>query len=265
MALTEQSNGDGQASPEKKPDLISLWRQQKPLDYKFLTSQIMPARFVIALLCGLLLFLGLWQLVNWRGLSSLEKIEQAASLKNKEQIIIDALCIILVCYRVLFDCVKTAYAKIACGRWLKAQNENLTEYMNAYVKSLKNSNGISTVDKKAVRQFIECAYRAENPSANTAVIGYAVVLSVLYAISMAFGGIFFMDIIDEFIKASIVSEKLKLPYTWLIICFVVSVVMLAVQLIGVKLYNEKFRAWTDRNIVEKDWLYDKYPKMFKTM
>lgn len=265
MALTEQTNGDGQASPEKKPDLISLWRQQKPLDYKFLTSQIMPARFVIALLCGLLLFLGLWQLVNWRGLSSLEKIEQAASLKNKEQIIIDALCIILVCYRVLFDCVKTAYAKIACGRWLKAQNENLTEYMNAYVKSLKNSNGISTVDKKAVRQFIECAYRAENPSANTAVIGYAIGLSLFYTAFIACIGVTVMDNIDEFIRMSITSEKFRLQYIWLIVSVVVAVVQFAMQVISVKLYNEKFRSWTDRNIVEKDWLYDKYPKMFKTM
>lgn len=265
MALTEQPNGDGQASPEKKPDLISLWRKQKPLGYKFLTSEIMVARIVIAVLCGVLFLLAFWQILKWRDLEVVPRIVQAEELKKKERTFVVLACVFIACYRILFDCVKLAYAKLACGRWLAAQNVNLTEYMNAYVKSLKNSNGISTVDKKAVRQFIECAYRAENPSANTAVIGYAIVLSLFYAAFLACIGVAVIENINEYIRAIIFSEEFKLQYVWLIVSIVVAAAQVAMQVISIKLYNEKFRAWTDRNIVEKDWLYDKYPKMFKTM
>lgn len=265
MALTEQPNGDGQASPEKKPDLISLWRKQKPLGYKFLTSEIMVARIVIAVLCGVLFLLAFRQILKWKALDAILRIVQAEELKKKERTFVVLACVFIACYRILFDCVKLAYAKLACGRWLAAQNVNLTEYMNAYVKSLKNSNGISTVDKKAVRQFIECAYRAENPSANTAVIGYAIVLSLFYIASLAFLSVAVIENINEYIRASILSEKFRLQYVWLIVSIVVAAAQVAMQVISIKLYNEKFRAWTDRNIVEKDWLYDKYPKMFKTM
>lgn len=265
MALTEQPNGDGQTSPEKKPDLISLWRKQKPLGYKFLTSEIMVARIVIAVLCGVLFLLAFWQILKWKALDAILRIVQAEELKKKERTFVVLACVFIACYRILFDCVKLAYAKLACGRWLAAQNVNLTEYMNAYVKSLKNSNGISTVDKKAVRQFIECAYRAENPSANTAVIGYAIVLSLFYAAFLACIGVAVIENINEYIRAIIFSEEFKLQYVWLIVSIVVAAAQVAMQVISIKLYNEKFRAWTDRNIVEKDWLYDKYPKMFKTM
>lgn len=265
MTLTEQTDGDGQTQTEKKPDLINMWRKQKPLDYKFLTSQIMVARLVIAVLFAVLLFLGLRQIFKWRDLNALARIEQAEDLKRKEQIFVAVACVFVACYRVLFDCVKTAYAKIMCGRWLAAQNVEPAEYMNGYIKSWKNLNGNIAANKKAIKAFIECAYRAENPSANTAVIGYAICLSACYIAFTACIGVAVTDNIDEFIRASLASEKFRLQYVWLIVSIVVAVVQLAVQVIGTKLYNEKFKAWADKNIIETDWLCSKIPNMFKTM
>lgn len=265
MTLTEQTDVDGQTKTEKKPDLINMWRKQKPLDYKFLTSQIMVARVVIALFCGVLFFLAIWQIFKWRDLDALARLEQAEDLKRKEQIFVVVACVFIACYRVLFDCVKTAYAKIKCGRWLAAQNVEPTKYMNGYIKSWKNLNGNIAADKKAIKAFIECAYRAENPSANNAVIGYAICLSLCYIAFTACIGVAVTDNIDEFIRASLASEKFSLRYIWLIISIVVAVVQLVVQVIGTKLYNEKFKVWADKNIVEADWLYSKIPNMFKTM
>lgn len=265
MALTEQTNGDEQTQTEKKPDLIDMWRKQKPLEYKFLTSEIMVARILIAAICSVLFLLAFWKILKWKDLDVILRIEQADDLEKQERTFIVLACVFIACYRILFDCVKLAYAKLACGRWLKAQNVEPAKYMNGYIKSWKNLNGNVAADRKAIKAFIECAYRAENPSANTAVIGYAIVLSLLYAVNLALIGVAVTDNLEEYIRASILSERFRLQYVWLFVAVAASVVQLVVQLISVKLYNEKFRAWTDRNIVEKDWLYDKYPKMFKTM
>lgn len=266
-------------------DLIDSLRKQKPFQYKLLTSDLIIIRLIIALILVVpLIVVGLKFYAVVSDITDISNfLTRWEDFRKTAKTMLVLFCVSYPCVLLIFNCIKPLYAKFFCGRWMAAQNVNVSQYLNNYIKNLKNSSGNSKPDKKAmrpVRELIDYAYRAEKPSANALMIFHFMVCFILLSAAMILLMCFLVNGLLGFeftIETSYISsgygsyrnEYIKmhyeLQYGWLVAVIIVYIIYALTFFAINKLYNNKLKEWTDKNIVEKDWLYDKFPKMFKMM
>lgn len=272
--------------PANNADLIDSLRKQKPFRYKLLTSDLIIIRLIIALILVvplIVIFIKYYAIVTSDLTDTSNFIIRWEDFRKTAKTMLVLTCVLEPCFLLIFNCIKPLYAKFYCGRWIAAQNVNVSQYLNNYIKNLKNSSGNSKPDKKAirpVRELIDYAYRAEKPSANALLIFQFVVCFILVSAAMIVLMCFVVNslLCFEFtIETSYMpsdhgsyrNEYIKmhyeLQYGWLVAVIIVYIIYALTFFAINKLYNNKLKEWTDENIVEKDWLYDKFPKMFKIM